>query len=65
MLEKSLDLFDLEMDTPSAREFAWTVKQAIEALLAANDRDPWDFHHTAFDANGRPVGKIEVDEHES
>jgi hypothetical protein len=52
------------MDTPSAHEFAWTVKQAIEALLAANDRDPWGFHHTIFDANG-PVGKIEVDEHES
>ena len=29
--------------TPSAHEFAWTVKQAIEALLAANDRDPWGF----------------------
>ena len=54
----------VEMDTPSAHEFAWTVKQAIEALLAANDRDPWGFHHTIFDANG-PVGKIEVDEHES
>ena len=53
------------MDTPSAHEFAWTVKPAIEALLAANDRDPWGFHHTIFDANGRPVGKIEVDEHES
>ena len=65
MLEKRLDLFELEMDTLSAREFAWTVKQAIEALLPANDRDPWDFHHTIFDANGRPVGKIEVDEHES
>jgi hypothetical protein len=22
------------------------VKQAVEALLAANDRDPWGFHHT-------------------
>jgi hypothetical protein len=49
------------MDTPSAHEFAWTVKQAMEALLAANDRDPWGFHYTIFDANGRPVGKIEVE----
>jgi len=49
------------MDTPSAHEFAWTVRQGVEALLAANDRDPWGFHYTIFDANGRPVGKIEVE----
>ena len=36
-------------------------EQAIEALLAANDRDPWGFHHTIFDANGCPVGKIEAE----
>jgi hypothetical protein len=47
----------VEMDTPSAHEFAWTVKQAVEALLAANDRDP-------FDAKGRPVGNIEVEGHD-
>ena len=49
------------MDTPSAHEFVWTVKQAMEALLAANDRDPWGFHHTIFGANGWPVAKIEVE----
>ena len=37
------------------------MKQAIEALLPANDRDPWGFHHTIFDANGQPAGKIEVE----
>jgi hypothetical protein len=47
--------------TASAREFAWTVKQAIEALLAANDRDTWGFHHIIFGANGWPVAKIEVE----
>jgi len=54
----------VEMDTPSAHEFAWTVKQAVEALLAANDRDPWGFHYTIFDTKGRPVGNIEVEGHD-
>ena len=33
----------------------------MEALLAANDRDPWEFHHTIFDANSRPLGKTEAE----